>query len=140
MFEATTSSNRKMNAQVGFVLGAVICISILSIWNLILMLAQPGRVPRASLALLVAAIFSAVGIFHSKAMPLKLAFALAGTQAAVRSALWFAGAARGLQRIAALGGEMLTASAAIIVIFVLVKWLGSAIHWRPPSDRENPTS
>jgi hypothetical protein len=35
---------------------------------------------------------------------------------------------------------MLTALASIIVIFVVVKWLDSATHERPPSDRGNPTS
>ena len=140
MFESATNSDRMMNAKVGFVLAAVICIAILSIWNLILMLAQPGRLPRPSLALVVIAIFSAAGIFRFRAMPLRLAFAICGTQAAVRAALWLAGAPRGLQRVARLSGEMLTALAAIIVIFVIVKWMGSAIHQRPPSDRENSTS
>jgi hypothetical protein len=140
MFETATNSDRMINAKVGFVLAAVICIAILAIWNPILMLAQPGRIPGRSLGLVVAAIFSAVGIFHFKAMPLRLAFALAGTQAAVRAALWLAGAPRGLQCVAALGGEMLTTLAAFIVIFVIVKWLDSTSHQRPPSDRENPTS
>jgi len=140
MIETATKSDRMRNKEVGFVLAAVICIAILSIWNLILMLAQPGRLPGRSLALVVIAIFCAVGVFQFRAMPLRLAFALAGTQAAVRAALWLVGAPRGLQRIAALSGEMLTALAAIIVIFVIVKWLGSAIHQGPPSDRENPTS
>jgi hypothetical protein len=140
MLETATNRDRKMNAHVGFVLAAVICIAILSIWNLILMLAQPGRVPGRSLALVAAAIFCAAGIFHFRATPLRLAFAMAGTQAAVRAALWLAGAPRGLQRVAALAGEMLTALAAIIVIFVILKWLDSAIHQRPPSDRENPSS
>ncbi len=140
MFETATNTDRKRNAQVGFALAAVICIAILSIWNLILMLAQPGRLPGRSLALVVAAIFSALGIFHFRAISLKLAFAMAGTQAAVRAALWLAGAPRGLQRVAALGGETLTALAAIIVIFVIVKWLDSVIHQRSSSDLENPTS
>ncbi len=139
MFESATNSDRIVNAKVGFVLAAVICIAILSIWNLVLMLAQPGRMPRPSLALVVGAIFCAAGIFHSRAMPLRLAFAMAGTQFTVRAALWLAGAHRALQRVAALGGEMLAALAAIIVIFVIAKWLGSAVHLRPPSDRENPT-
>jgi hypothetical protein len=140
MFETGTNSDRMMSAKVGFMLAAVICIAILAIWNLILMLAQPGRLPGRSLGLVVAAIFCVVGIFQFKAMLLRLAFAMAGTQAAVRAALWLAGAPRGLQRVAALGGEMLTALAAIIGIFVIVKWLDSAIHQRPPSDQENPTS
>ena len=140
MFETGTNSDRMMNAKVGFMLAAVICLAILSIWNLILMLAQPGRLPGRSLILVVAATFWVVGIFQFKAMPLRLAFAMAGTQPAVRAALWLAGAPRGLQRVAALGGEMLTALAAIIVMFVIVKWLDSPIHQRPPSDRENPTS
>jgi hypothetical protein len=140
MFEQATNSDRMMTAKVGFMLAAVICIAILSIWNLILMLAQPGRLPGRSLALVVIAIFCAAGIFQFRAMPLRLAFAMAGTQAAVRAALWLAGASRGLQRVAALGGEVLTASAAIIVIFVIVKWLDSAIHQHPPSDRESPAS
>jgi hypothetical protein len=140
MFENATNSDRMMNAKVGFVLAAVICIAILAIWNLILMLAQPGRVPGRSLALVVIAIFCAAGIFQFRAVPLRLAFAMAGTQAAVRAALWRAGAPRGLQRVAALGGEMLTAVAAIIVIFVIVKWINSAIHQPPSSDRENPAS
>jgi flagellar biogenesis protein FliO len=140
MFETATNSDRTVNAKAGFVLAAVIGLAILSVWNLILMLAQRGRAPRPSLALAVAAIFCAVGIFHFRAMPLRLAFAMAGTQAAVRVALWLAGAPRGLQRVAALGGEMLTTLAAIIAIFVIVKWLNSAGHQRRPSDRENPTS
>jgi hypothetical protein len=140
MFEATTNRDRKVNAQAGFVLAAVICIAILSIWNLILMLAQPGRVPRPSLALVVAAISCVVGIFLFRAMPLRLAFAMAGTQAAVRAALWLAGAPRGLQRVAALSGEMLTALAAIIVIVVIVKWFGSDVRQRPPSDRDKHAS
>jgi hypothetical protein len=140
MFETATDSDRMMKPKVGFMLAVVICIAILSIWNLILMLAQPGRLPGRSLALVLIAIFGAVGIFQSKAMPLRLAFAMAGTQAAVRAALWLAGASGGLQRVAAFGGEMLTALAAIIVIFVIVKWLDSASHQPPPYDREDPTS
>ena len=140
MLATVTNSDRMMNAKVGFALAAVMCIAILSIWNLILMLAQPGRIPRPSLALAVIVIFSAAGIFHFRAMPLRLAFAMAATQAAVRAALWLVGAPRGLQHLAALGGEMLTALAAIIVIFVIVKWLESTIHQRSPSDRENRTS
>jgi hypothetical protein len=140
MFETATNSDRIKNVQVGVVLAAVICIAILSIWNLILMLAQPGRLPGRSLALVVIAIFCVVGIFQFGATLLRLAFAVAGTQAAVRAGLWLAGAPRGLQRVAALGGEMLTALAAITVIFVIVKWLGSAIHQRSSSDRENPAS
>jgi hypothetical protein len=140
MFKTATNSDRMMNAKVGFVLAAVVCIAISSIWNLILMLAQPVRMPRPSLALVVAAIFGAAGIVHSKAMPLQLAFAMAGTQAAVRVALWLAGAPRGLQLVAALGAQMLNAWAAIIAIFVILKWLDSAIHQHPPSDRENPSS
>jgi hypothetical protein len=137
MFETATNSDR-MNAKVGFVLAAVICIAISSIWNLILMLAQPGRLPGRSPALVAIAIFGAAGIFRFRPMPLRLAFAMAGTQAAVRAALWLAGAPRGSQRVTALG-EMLTALASIIVIFVIVKWLDSATE-RPPSDRENPSS
>jgi hypothetical protein len=140
MFETATNSNRMMNAKVGFMLATVVYIAILSIWNLILMLARPGRVPRPSLALAVDAIFCAVGIFHFRARPLGLSFAMAGTQAAVRAALWLGDAPRGLQRVAALGGEMLTTLAAIIVIFVIVKWLDSASHQRLPSDQENPAS
>jgi hypothetical protein len=140
MFETATNSDRMMNAKVGFVLAAAICIAILSIWNLILMLAQPGRLPGRSIGLVVAAIFCAVGIFQFRATPLRLAFAMAGTQAGVRAALWLAGAPRGLQRVAALGGEMLTALAALIVIFVIGKWLDSAVHQRPPSDRGNLAS
>jgi hypothetical protein len=140
MFETATNGDRMMNAKVGFMLAAVICIAVLSIWNLILMLAQPGRVPGRSLALVVVAIFCAAGIFRFRPIPLRLAFAMAGTQAAVRAALWLSGAPRRSQRVAALSGEMLTALAAIMVIFVIVKWLGSAIHQRPPSDRENSTS
>jgi hypothetical protein len=139
MFETATSDDRKRNAQAGFALAAVICFAIWSMWNLILMLAQPG-LARPSIALVVIAIFSAAAIFHFRAMPLRLAFAMVGTQAAARAALWLAGAPRGLQRVAALGGEILTALAAIIVIFVIVKWIDSAINQRPPSDRENPTS
>jgi hypothetical protein len=139
MFETATNSDRMTSTKVGFVLAAVICIAILSIWNLILMLAQPGRLPGRSLALVAIAIFGAAGIFRFRPMPLRLAFAMAGTQAAVRAALWLAGAPRGSQRVAALGGEMLTALASIIVIFVIVKWLDSATE-RPPSDRENPSS
>jgi hypothetical protein len=139
MFETASNSDRMMKAKVGFVLAAVICIAILSIWNLVLMLAQPGRVPRPSLFLVVIAIFCAAGIFHFRAMLLRLALAMAGTQAAVRAALWFAGAPRGLQRLAALGGKMFIALAAVLVIFVIVKWLSSPTHQRPPSDRENPT-
>jgi hypothetical protein len=138
MLEQTAKGNQMMNAKVGFMLAAVICVAILSIWNLALMLAQPGRLPGRSLALVVIAIFCAAGIFQFRAMPLRLAFAMAGTQAAVRAALWLAGAPRGLQRVAALGGEMLTALAAIIVVLVITKWLGSAVHRRLPSDRENP--
>ncbi len=139
MFEIATYKDRTIYAKIGFVLAAVICIAILSIWNLILMLAQPGRLPGRSLALVVIAISCAAGIVQSSAMLLRLAFAIAGTQAAVRAALWLVGAPRGLQRVAAFGGEMLSALAAILVIFVIVKWLDSAIHQRP-SDRENPTS
>lgn len=140
MFESTTHDDRKLNAQVGFVLPAVISIAILAIWNLILMLAQPGRLPGRSLALVVVAIFCVVGVFKFRTTMLRLSFAMAGTQAAVRAALWFAGAPRGLQRIAAAAGEMLTALAAILVIVVIVKWLGSAIHQRPAINRENSTS
>jgi hypothetical protein len=140
MFETATNRDRRMNAKVGFVLAAVICIAILSIWNLILMIAQPGRIPGRSLALVLEAIFCVAGIFQFRATLLRLAFAMAGTQAAVRATLWLAGVPRGLQRVAALGGELLIALAAIIVIFVIVKWLDSAIHQHPPSDRENPTS
>jgi hypothetical protein len=140
MFETATNSDRMTSTKVGFVLAAVICIAILSIWNLILMLAQPGRLPGRSLALVAIAIFGAAGIFRFRPMPLRLAFAMAGTQAAVRAALWLAGSPRGSQRVAALGGEMLTALPSIIVIFVIVKWLDSATHERPPSDRGNPTS
>jgi hypothetical protein len=129
-----------MNAKVGFILAAVICIAILAIWNLILMLAQPGRLPGRSLALVVIATFCVVGIFQFRATLLRLAFAMAGTQAAVRAALWLAGAPRGLQRLAAIGGEVLIALAAVMVIFVIAKWLDSAIHQRAPSDRENTTS
>jgi hypothetical protein len=140
MFETATNGDRMMNAKVCFALAAVICIAIVSIWNVILMLAQPGRMPGRSLALVVIAIFGVAGIFQFRATLLRLAFAMAGTQGAVRAALWLAGAPRGLQRVAALGGEMLTALAAIIVIFVIVKWCGSVIHQHPPSDRGNPTS
>jgi hypothetical protein len=129
-----------MNAKVGSMLAAVICIEILSFWNIILMLAQRGRLPGRSLALVVIAIFCAIGIFQFRPPPLRLAFGMAGTQAAVRAGLWLTSAPRGLQRVAALGGEMLTALAAIIVIFVIVKWLDSAIHRHPPFDRENPDS
>jgi flagellar biogenesis protein FliO len=139
VFETATNSDRKMSAQVGFVLAAVIFIAILSIWNLVLMVAQPGRLPGRSLALVVIAIFCAAGIFQFRAVPLRLAFAMAGTQAAVRAALWLDGAPRGLQRVAALSGEMLTALAAIMVIFVIVKWLGS-VRQRPPSDQGKPIS
>jgi flagellar biogenesis protein FliO len=140
MFETATNSDRIMNARVGFALAAVICILILSIWNLALMLAQPGRITGRSLALVVIAFFCVAGIFQFRARLLKLAFAMAGTQAAVRAALWLAGAPRGLQRLAALGGEMFAALAAIIVIFVIVRWLRSTIHQRFPSDRESSTS
>ncbi len=140
MFETATDSDRMTNAKVGFALAATIFIAILAAWNFILMLAQPGRLPGRSLALVVIAIFCAAGIPHARAMPLRLAFAMAGTQAAARAALWLAGAPRGLQRVAALGGEMLTALAAMIVIFVIVQWLDSANRRHPPSDRENPIS
>jgi hypothetical protein len=136
MFEAATNSDRMKYAQVGFVLAAVVCIAILSIWNLALMLTQPSR----SLTLVLIAILCVVGIFQFRATLLKLAFAMAGTQAAVRAALWLAGARRGLQHLAAIGGEVLIALAAIMVIFVIAKWLDSAIHQRALSDRENPTS
>ncbi len=138
MFETATNSNRMMNAKVGFVLAAVICIAILAIWNFFLTLARPGRIPHPSLALAAAAIFCAAGVFHFRAMPLRIAFAIAGTQAAVRTTLWLAGASRVLQRAAALVGQVFTALAATIVIFVIVKWLDSAIHQPGPSDRENP--
>jgi hypothetical protein len=140
MFETATHTDRMMNAKIGFVLASVILIAILSIWNLILMLAQPGRMPRPSLGQVVVAIFCAAAIVQFREMPLRIAFAMAGTQAAVRAALWLAGTPHGLQNVAALGGEILTALAAIIVIFVIVQRLDSAIHRRPPSDRENPAS
>ena len=140
MLETATNRDPMMNTKIGFVLAAVICIAILSIRNLILMLAQPGRLPGRSLALVLVPIFCVAGIFHFKAALLRLVFAMVGTQAAVRAALWLSGAPRDLQRVAALGGELLIASAAIIVIFVIVKWLESAIHQHPPSDQENPTS
>jgi hypothetical protein len=140
MFETATNNDRMKNAKVGFMLAAVICIAILSIWDLILMLAQPGRMPRPSLALIVEAIFCVAGMWHFRTTPLRLALATAGTQAAARAALWLTGAPRGLQRVAALGGYMLTALAAIIVVFVIVKWLDLAIHQHPRSDQENPSS
>lgn len=139
MFETATNRDRMMNAKVGFVLAAVICIAILSIWNLILMLGQPGRVPRPSLSLVVEAILCAAGIFLFKATLLRLAFAMAGAQAAVRAFLWLAGAPRSLQRLAALGGKVFIVSAAGIVIFVIVKWLDPTTHHRPSPDREYPT-
>ncbi len=139
MFETATNRDRMMNAKVGFVLAAVICIAILSIWNLILMLGQPGRVPRPSLSLVVEAILCAAGIFLFKATLLRLAFAMAGAQAAVRAFLWLTGAPRSLQRLAALGGKVFIVSAAGIVIFVIVKWLDPTTHHRPSPDREYPT-
>lgn len=139
MFETEADSERMTNAKVGFVLAAVICIAILSIWNLFLMLAQPGRVPRPSLALVAVPILYVAGMWHFRAVPLRLALAMGWTQAAVRVALWFGGAPRGLQRAGALSREMLTELAAVIVIVVIVKWLGSA-RQGPPSDREKPAS
>ncbi len=140
MFETATDSERMTNAKVGFALAATIFIAILAAWNFALMLAQHGRMPRPSLALVVGAICCAAAIPHARAMPLRLAFAMAGTQFAVRAALWLASAPRGLQRVAALGGEMLTALAAMIAIFVIVQWRDSANRRHPPSDRENPFS
>jgi hypothetical protein len=139
MFETATKRDRMMNAKVGFILAAVVCIAILSIWNLMLILALPGRVPRPSLSLVVEAILCAAGIFLFKAALLRLAFAMAGTQAFVRAALWLAGAPRSLQRLAALGGKILIVTAAGIVIFVIVKWFGSTPHQSLSPDRESST-
>jgi hypothetical protein len=146
VFETNPDDDRMTLAKVGFILAAVLLIAILATRNLFWLLAKPGRLPRPSFALILIAISCLALMFRSLASTfrakklLALAFALAGTQAAVRAVLWLAGASRGWQYITTMAGEMLTALAAIIVIFVAVDWLKSANGEQPPSDRENPAS
>ena len=139
MFESTTESTRMMNAKVGFVLAAVITIALLAVRHIVLMLSHPHRLPHESLTTILIVILCAAGILQSTEVPLRLAFAMAGTQAAVRAALWLAGAPRTWRWIAAISGEMLMTLAAIMAIFVIVKWLIAA-NSEHPSDRETPAS
>lgn len=131
MLRITTNADM-VNAKVGLALAAVICIGLWGVRNVI-----SGRVPRPSLATALIAIFCAAAILHFRQMLLRVALAMAGAQAVVRVApcphaptVW--------QYAAAVGGETITDLAAIIAIFVIVKWADPGIRKHPPSDRESP--
>jgi len=135
VFETQTDNNRIIIAKAVLVLLAVVAIVALGIRNI-----ATGRVPHSSFILIVIMIFSIIGMLRFRATPLRLVFAMAAAQAAVRVALWLAHASTGWQRAAALSGEVVIVLAAIIAIFVIVKWLDYAVRGQPSSDREQPAS
>lgn len=135
MFEILSQKSLLTRSKVGLVLAAVILIASVATVNLI-----TSRIPRPSFFMIVVSIFCAVATVYFKNMALRFASCIAGAQAAVRAALWLAHARSHWQFDAAVGGEMITVLAAIIVGVVCVKWLSSTPHKLPPSQGENPVS
>jgi hypothetical protein len=127
-----------MRTQIILLLAAVIGIAILAILNLLIL--ATGHVARPSLFLVFITIFCVAGMWQYRRVALRLAFSMAGAQAALRLALWLAHAQIRWQWGAAVGGELAVVVSAIIVIVVIVKWLDSAGRSQSSSNRENPTS
>ena len=132
MLETTTDGSRMTNARAGFALAAVVTIALFAIVHV-----ATGRPPRPSFFLIVIVIVSSAAMWVSKITLLRLAFAMGGIQAAVRLVLWLAHARYIWQWIVAVSGEVTIAFAAILGIFVIVRWLRCSAGGQPSSDREN---
>jgi|ERR1700730_9860726 hypothetical protein len=95
---------------------------------------------RGSLDTIFLALYCLVFVFSFRAKLLKVAFALIGTQAAARVILSYVHASSGFRHNAAIGGLILNLAGLTIVIFAIVKWFRSVVHWSSQLKPEDPTS
>jgi hypothetical protein len=125
----TADNDRKIRFQASLALFAVIFIAILEIWRL-----ASGRTGgRAYWSELVVACFCFVAVIPFKQMPLRVAFALTGMQAAIRVILSRTHVSIGWLHIANVAGIVTKLLGAILVIFVIVDWLSSSRRTRASS-------
>jgi len=126
MFETiannTADSDRKVRFQVALALFAAIVIEIWGAWLLV-----SGRTSgRVHLSTLAVAFGSFILMFRFKEMPLRVAFALIGMQAAIRLILSRTYVPIGRLHIVNVAALMIELLGVIIIIFVMVDWLRSS--------------
>src|SRR5579863_2425042 len=117
--EDTAENDRKTRFLVAVVLFVAIVIAILGIW----LLASGRTGGKAHLSTLVIALCCFVAITQYKQMLLRVAFALIGTQAAIRVILSRTHVSVGWLHIANVVGLIVQLLGAILVIFVTLEWL-----------------
>jgi hypothetical protein len=126
MFETIANNDaadndRKVRVQVALALFAAIVIAILEVWRLAF-----GRFGgRAYLSTGFIALCCFVAITRYKQMLLRVAFALIGTQAAIRVILSRTQVSVGWLHIANVVGQAMQLLGTIIAIFAIVDWLRS---------------